>query len=571
MFHQNYVSGSTDNDNNDDVSDANTITRVSKFSQASKNSKATGKSRRHSETKATAGMDISNLEYSQKTLLERTWFCGAMSFLAITNMFLLGIEADTRCREKCTDGTNSLWTMVNQLFTAIFVADIILAIVVLRPRRYFFGDAKRIGCARLDWFHTFDILLVFLRVLDVWMLSPIGVESDLRAFSALRVMHLISFAKQVQLIDGFRELWLILAGMAETIRTVAWVAVLLLLVTWVFAVAITMGVNDGNIGYDYHYSYWKKDDYWGTTTRSVYSLFQVLTRDKWSGSLVWPIVEARTGMVVLFIAFITIASLALLNTIIGAVVESTLRSARDNEEKENKKRMRNDTKTMASLEKIFTEADKDGSGDIDEQELSEMVQNPKVRKALHELGIPVRDVHMLFDCLAEEQDKTVRIDVFFRGCTRLRGPAMARDLQHVHIDMGRHVETAGDHIRAVRSLNDSISAILDTIDGIETGIVKDPEDELDPILMARRSRNKQSRATFLRHNLNGETDERSDAGSGTTESSLPLPTVSRKGESIEDRLVREVAAKAGKKKGSKVHAAPQPAPPPIPAHLKGKF
>mmetsp|Transcript_22474 Transcript_22474/g.62944 ORF Transcript_22474/g.62944 Transcript_22474/m.62944 type:complete len:556 (+) Transcript_22474:100-1767(+) len=520
------------------------------------------------------GMLIDNLDATKKTLLDRTWFCAIMSLLSIANMLALGIEADLKCRSNCSGDENGIWALVDNVFTVIFIGDIVLALVILGPLTFFRGD-RTSDTAQLpvDLFRIFDLLLVVLRAVDAWALSSAGAGADLKVWSAMRVMHLGRFAKQVQLIDGFRELWLILAGMADTIRTVMWVAVLLCLVIWVFAVTVTIAVNDGVTKYNYSNSFWKMDDYWGSVLASVCSLFQVLTRDKWSGSLVWPLVEANNAMIVFFIVFICVASLALLNTIIGAVVESTLRSARENQQKDTKEKQKNDTKTMASLEQIFREADTDNSGDLDEHELEAMMNNDKVKKAVNQLGIPMKDLELLFAMLDEYGNQKIKTDVFFRGCTRLRGPAMARDLQHVCVDLDRHVKTVGTHIRTLRNLNDSISNILDVIDTIETDIVKDPQDHRDPVLMARRGRKKESRSAYLRSNKTGESDVRSD---GSSESEFSEPIYRNVPRYSVDRRRASVIRRGGSGGNCALRSAgnapqppaSQPPPPPVPPHLR---
>jgi len=309
--------------------------------------------------------------------------------------------------------------------------------------------------------------------------------------------------------------------------------------------------------------------------KSLFSLFQVLTRDKWSSSLVWPLVEGSAGLVIIFILFLCIAMLALLNTIIGVVVESTLRSARENEEKVAKEKQKLDEKIMHSLEQIFKEADTDGSGDLDQQELAEAMKNPKVKKALSALGISITDLELLFSLLDEDGSGNIKTDMFFRGCTRLRGPAMARDLQTISVDLDRHVQTSTDHIKQLRHLNDDISSILDIIDTIEVDIVKDPQDEKDPVLQARRGRERESRGARLRSNKTGE-GAPSDVSSEATDFSEPLPTVGRKeaGRRISNagptKRPGQLPSLRNAGLGSTVYDRPavQPPPPPLPPNLR---
>merc|ERR1719401_2258751 len=109
------------------------------------------------------------------------------------------------------------------------------------------------------------------------------------------------------------------------------------------------------------------------------------------------------------------------------------------------------------------------------------------------LEIPTKDLDFLFDILDEECTGVIPTDAFFRGCSRLRGGARARDLQQVGVDLSRHSQSAWKQIKTLRKVNDSIAQILDRIDTIEVDIVQDESDEKDPVLMARRGRARSSR------------------------------------------------------------------------------
>ena len=60
-----------------------------------------------------------------------------------------------------------------------------LRISVVTPKRFFRGDPSR-DILRFDALNVVDFLIVFLRVVDVWMLYPFGVVSNLRFASAFR-------------------------------------------------------------------------------------------------------------------------------------------------------------------------------------------------------------------------------------------------------------------------------------------------------------------------------------------------------------------------------------------------
>merc|ERR1719296_262932 len=107
-----------------------------------------------------------------------------------------------------------------------------------------------------------------------------------------------------------------------------------------------------------------------------------------------------------------------MNTVVGAVVESTLRSARLNEENNERDRQRTDMQLMNSLESIFNDADTDGNGELDRDELHAMLRQLHVKKVVSMLNMRTRDFHSLFTILDNEDKGVVKTERFFRGCAR---------------------------------------------------------------------------------------------------------------------------------------------------------
>ncbi|CAE7628375.1 Scn11a [Symbiodinium sp. CCMP2456] len=196
---------------------------------------------------------------------------------------------------------------------------------------------------------------------------------------------------------------------------------------------------------------WDFDEYWGSVLRSSYSLFQVVTRDKWSDSLVWPLVEENPGLMVVFICFLTVASLSLMNSVIGVVVESTLSSARATADREKKVKERIDKLVLQSMREIFEAADTDKSGRIDKDELQASFRNHRVKDRLKLLHIPFKDLEMLFGILDDENDGEINTDKFFRGVERLRGQAAASDLHQMNIDLNKRLKWCDSHQKEARA------------------------------------------------------------------------------------------------------------------------
>merc|ERR1712113_1357654 len=105
---------------------------------------------------------------------------------------------------------------------------------------------------------------------------------------------------------------------------------------------------------------------------------------------------------------------------------------------------------------------------------------------------------LLFRLLDEDETGAIKTDTFFRGCSRVRGPAMACDLHHMSVDLARNINWAQEYIGNMTEANDTLGDLLDHIDTVDIDIVKGDHDEKDPVLIARRGRARQPKAQFLR-------------------------------------------------------------------------
>merc|ERR1712185_359284 len=89
---------------------------------------------------------------------------------------------------------------------------------------------------------------------------------------------------------------------------------------------------------------------------------------------------------------------------------------------------------LTEIKQLFNEVDIDGSGAINEAEMKECLQDPKIDAFFHMLEIDVNDVndiHRLFTLLDDDGSDEVSIDEFVEGVGRLRGIAKSIDVYEV--------------------------------------------------------------------------------------------------------------------------------------------
>jgi len=417
--------------------------------------------------------------------------------LALANLVELGLEADYKCNiGRCE--SEPIWELLTQIFTILPLAENGIRLAEAKPRRFFCGEKTKVKY-KLDIVNCIDTVLVVLRILDVWLLSLVGIESGLRLVSGFRIIRMGPAVRHWQATKELRELWIVIGAVAETVKTLFWVGVMLIFVIWIFGILVSMSLLDrSGDEFDFTYSQWSFQEYWGSVPRSAFSLFQVATRDNWISSMVSPLVKTEPLLLVIFGSYFCIGALALMNSIIAVVVECTLSAARSSSDREEEEKLRADAAVMESLRKIFHDGDTDGSGELDMDELHALICKHQVRDRLKMLRIPFADLDLLFTLLDTDCTGNVNTDMFFRGCAKLRGPAMACDLHQLSIDLKQNLERCDHNSERIRQVNETLAIVLDHVDDMDISIMKSDVDFKDPVLAARQVRPKTSKSDVIR-------------------------------------------------------------------------
>merc|ERR1719428_2129506 len=149
--------------------------------------------------------------------------------------------------------------------------------------------------------------------MDAWIFAPMealggGNEMDLSMLGALRLVRMLRLVRLVRLLRMFRELWLIVNGFIQSLRTLGWIICLLSLVLYAFGILVTILVGHNCYEVDFFGQvtdvevFERCDEYYGTVYRSMFSLFQVLTLDSWSDDFVRPLLEFYSPFFLVYFA-----------------------------------------------------------------------------------------------------------------------------------------------------------------------------------------------------------------------------------------------------------------------------
>jgi len=207
--------------------------------------------------------------------------------IIVLNAVTLGLETSDRVMAQ----VGPLLLVLDSIFLTIFVFEIALRLMAHGAR--FWRDPWSI----------FDFLVV-----AVALVPATESLSGLRALRILRVLRLISAVPSMRRV---------VSGLFRAIPGMGAVVMLLSLIFYVFSVMATMLYGDNF------------PQYFGTIGESAYSLFQIMTLESWSESIVRPVLDEHPMAWLFFIPFILMTSFAVLNLFIGIIVDSMQEQARE--------------------------------------------------------------------------------------------------------------------------------------------------------------------------------------------------------------------------------------------------
>lgn len=224
------------------------------------------------------------------------------------------------------------------------------------------------------WF-VFDSLLVFMMVMETWVmtiiLSMIGGESPIGGTSILRLFRLLRLSRLMRMLRSFPELLILIKGMATAMKSVAYVMCLLVLITYVFAIAFTQSTVGTELG----------DMCCANVAHSMYSLliFAVFMDDL--SAFTDAIREEVPALLPLTFLFVGLAALTVMNMLIGVLCDVVSAVA---ERERDEIRMENLSEQMLMIVQTL---DEDANDKISYKEFIEIMGKPDALAALDDVGV----------------------------------------------------------------------------------------------------------------------------------------------------------------------------------------
>lgn len=207
----------------------------------------------------------------------------------ILNAVLLGLQTS----KTITENMGGVLEVIDEIFLGIFILEMILKIIA-------FG---------LDYFkdgwNWFDMTIILVSVL-----SSLAFLSAFRVFRIFRVFRSLKAMRSMRMMSSLRHLRVIVQAIGRSIPSIAWTALLLVLIYYIFSI---IGVSMFGEAFP---------DWFGNIGKSMYTLFQVMTLESWSMGISRPVMEVFGYAWMYFVPFVLISSFVVMNVVVGIVVNA---------------------------------------------------------------------------------------------------------------------------------------------------------------------------------------------------------------------------------------------------------
>ncbi|CAE8587212.1 unnamed protein product [Polarella glacialis] len=232
---------------------------------------------------------------------------------------------------------------------------------------------KRNGL-RDGWF-VFDSILVAMMVVETWIMTIVeviaGSAANMGPTAMLRLFRLLRLSRLMRMLRSLPELMILVKGMVTAMKSVVYVMGLLVMITYVFAIALTQLTG----GLEVH------DLYFKSVIISMYSLLIYATFLDNLADFCDAIREESLPCLLIVFVYVGLAAMTVMNMLTGVLCEVVSAVAAT----ENEERMT--VAVSETLKGMLNDMDSDNNGLISHKEFNAILQNKAALTALEQIGV----------------------------------------------------------------------------------------------------------------------------------------------------------------------------------------
>eukprot|EP00928_Gymnodinium_smaydae_P041457 TRINITY_DN28053_c0_g5_i1.p1 TRINITY_DN28053_c0_g5~~TRINITY_DN28053_c0_g5_i1.p1 ORF type:complete len:574 (+),score=77.45 TRINITY_DN28053_c0_g5_i1:104-1723(+) len=253
----------------------------------------------------------------------------------------------------------------------------------------FMAYRHKIDSLKDCWF-LFDLVLVLMIIIETWIMTivlsltegnGVGGLGNASVLRCLRLLRLTRIAKLMRLLP---ELMTMVKGMAAGIRSVLVTSVLFGAITYFFAIVFKSLTTGTTVG----------EQYFGSVPEGAFTLVvEGMLPD--NGALLTTLGSEKWYLGVLFFLFVSLASITIMNMLIGVLCDVLSTVSADEKERIELSLME------TNLRRYLNIVDEDHNCNLSKTEFEAMFANEQARSALQRGGVDVcalaDDADIIFD------------------------------------------------------------------------------------------------------------------------------------------------------------------------------
>lgn len=326
--------------------------------------------------------------------------------IILMNAMFIGIDLEVT--DPNASGVNwGLWTC-ETLFLIVFLLELFLRAraEMPKPMRFF-----------MSGWGAFDTTVTVLGCVDTWIFTPMAGsgENPLASFTVLRVFRLLRLVRLVRVLRAFSQLVVLIQTLADSIKAVAWMSLLLGMVLYTGSVVCVL-----LLGQPYGESDEDVDYFFGTLPRALFAHFCIVTVEGWP-DIASASMKYSSGWSLYWIFMIVLTNFCLVNLMVGVIVERIMNNAKA-QETHLSSFMADLEQFRSTLRTLFEAADVDRSGDITRDEIRQLLSKNETNKIMGAFGVNLDVATPILHSIMEiDGDGPTSFEEFYDACVRLSG------------------------------------------------------------------------------------------------------------------------------------------------------
>ncbi|CAK0902127.1 unnamed protein product [Prorocentrum cordatum] len=322
----------------------------------------------------------------------------------------------------------------------------------------------------VDPWNVFDYSVVVLNCADIIVEASENSEGGLQLAGTFRVLRLLRVARTIKGLKAFYGLWFVVQGLLESLRTLAWVALLLFLLVYCIAVSLVTAIPNEEATRER----WPEFDiYFGSVWKAVWSVMQIITLDNWCKDILRPVMDVSAPAAIIVFLTVVIGTFGVLNIVIAVMVERIRTIAQENKDLANRVLEHTEQDLFMSMASDFTEAELNEDGELGIHEFSEMLKTPSMTLKLRLLGIMSDEAEALFEIMDADLNGSVSPEEFVTGLQKLKGVAKGQDLVQLICFAQKQCQKATQFVENVKALSKQADVIQERLNGMGHGIARE--------------------------------------------------------------------------------------------------